>query len=160
MRFTRNESLSDFVEAAIGPAARRRGLAATTLIADWPLVVGERLAVRCQPVKLAFAPGRQSGGTLHLHAAASAALDLQFSERQVVERVNAHYGFAAVARLKIIQSPPVRPIVRPRRPPRSLPSSEQVAKLKTDTDRIDDPQLAEALLRLGCSIAAVNGPGR
>jgi hypothetical protein len=160
VRFTRNQSLSDVVDAVVGPAARRRGLAATTLIADWPLVVGERLAARCQPIKLTFAPGRQSGGTLLLHAAASAALDLQFCERQVVERVNAHYGFAAVARLRVVQAPPSRPQPRVRRATRAAPSSEQIEKLQADTKSVVDPLLAEALLRLGCSIAIVNGTRR
>jgi hypothetical protein len=160
VRPTRSHSLSEFVDAVIGPAARRRGLAATTLIADWPLVVGERLAARCQPVRLAFAPGRQSGGTLILHAAASAALDLQFSERQVVERVNAHYGFPAVARLRIVQAPPTRPKPLPRRMPRLAPSAEQVAAIRENTRSIADPELAAALVRLGCSVASAKGGRR
>jgi hypothetical protein len=160
VRVTRNQTLSDMVDAVVGPAARKRGLAAATLIADWPLVVGERLASRCQPIKLTFTPGRQSGGTLLLHAAASAALDLQFCERQVVERVNAYYGFGAVARLKVVQAPPGKPAMRQKRIKRPDPSSEQVARLRADTEAVGDPQLAEALLRLGCSIAVLNGNRR
>ncbi|HEX2524966.1 MAG TPA: DciA family protein [Geminicoccus sp.] len=160
VRSTRNQTLSDMVDVVVGPAARKRGLAAATLIADWTLVVGERLSSRCQPIKLTFQPGRQSGGTLLLHAAASAALDLQFAERQVVERINAYYGFAAVARLKVVQAPPGRPVPRVRRAARSTPSSEQVEKLRADTEKVGDPQLAEALLRLGCSIAVLNGTRR
>jgi hypothetical protein len=158
VRVTRSHRLGEFVEAVIAPAARRRGLAATTLIRDWPLVVGERLAARCQPVRVSFAPGRQSGGTLVLHAAASAALDLQFSERQVVERVNAHYGYPAVARLRLVQVPPLRlPPPRRRRPAR--PDEAEVARLSRATAEVADPELAAALLRLGCAIAVADRPG-
>lgn len=160
VRAPKNQSLGALVDTVIGPAARRRGLAATTLIADWTLIVGERLATRCQPVRLGFPPGRQSGGTLVLHAAASAALDLQFSERQVVERVNAHYGFPAVARLRIVQAPPVRPTPRRRPAPRPLPDAVQMAQIRDDTRSISDPELAAALVRLGCSIAGERGGRR
>jgi hypothetical protein len=160
VRFTKSHSLSAYVDAVLAPAARRRGLAAATLIAEWPLVVGERLSSRCQPIKLSFAPGRQSGGTLVLHAAASAALDLQFSERQVVERVNAHYGYAAVARLKIVQAPPNRPVSRRRRALRPKPDPEQLARIQAGTEAVSDPELAAALVRLGCSIATDTGRRR
>jgi hypothetical protein len=160
LRLTRSHSLGAFVDAVIRPAARKRGLAATTLIADWPLVVGERLAARCQPIRLSFPPGRQTGGTLVLHAAASAALDLQFSERQVVERVNAHYGYAAVVRLKIVQSPPSRPAPRARRTPRPSPDADQLARIKEGTAAIADPALADALERLGCLIVIEQGRRR
>ncbi|WP_205624937.1 DUF721 domain-containing protein [Geminicoccus roseus] len=160
MRLRKSHSLSEYVDAVIGPAARRRGLAATTLIADWPLVVGERLATRCQPVRLTFPPGRQSGGTLVLHAAASAALDLQFSERQVVERVNGHYGFGAVARLRIVQAPPIKPVQRRRQAPRAAPNPEQLGRIQEGTRSVADPQLAAALVRLGCAVLAEQGGRR
>ncbi|WP_222184289.1 DUF721 domain-containing protein [Geminicoccus harenae] len=158
VRVTRSQRLGEFVEAVIAPAARRRGLAATTLIRDWPLVVGERLAARCQPVRVSFAPGRQSGGTLVLHAAASAALDLQFSERQVVERVNAHYGYPAVARLRIVQAPLLRPPPPRRRRP-ARPDDAELARLSGATAEVADPELAAALLRLGCAIAVADRSG-
>ena len=160
MRSNRSHSLSAFVDRIIAPAAERRGLAAATLIADWTLVVGGHLAERCQPVRLSFAPGRKSGGTLLLHVAASAALDLQFSERQVVERINAHYGYAAVARLRIVQSPPARPMPRKRRAAPPAPDAVELDRIHERTDRIDDPALAAALERLGCSVLVEAGAKR
>ena len=160
LRSNRSHSLSAFVDRVIAPAAQRRGLAAATLIADWTMVVGEHLARRCQPVRLTFAPGRKSGGTLLLHAAASAALDLQFSERQVVERINAHYGYAAVARLRIVQSPPARPMPRKRRVVLPTPDAAELDRIHERTDRVDDPVLAAALERLGCSVVAHAGAKR
>ena len=152
--------MSEFVDAVIAPSARRRGLAAATLLADWTMVVGQHLAARCQPVRLTFAPGRQSGGTLLLHAAASAAMDLQFSERQVIERINAHYGFAAVGRLKVLQSPPARPRPRLRRAVLPSPTAEQLGSIRQQTHAVLDPALSASLERLGCSIVVQPGTKR
>ena len=74
--------LPDLVSKLLAPASRRRGLAEARLLTDWPAIVGSSVAARCQPVKLT--PDRRDvGGTLHLHVAGTAALELQHSEPQL-----------------------------------------------------------------------------
>ena len=79
--------LPDLLGKVLDPASRRRGLAEAGVLTDWPSIVGEALAARCQPVKLTGS-GRGHGGILHVHVAGSAALELQHSEPQLLERIN------------------------------------------------------------------------
>jgi hypothetical protein len=96
--------LPDLLGRVLDPASRRRGLAEVRVLTDWPSIVGEVLAARCQPVKLTGG-GRGHGGILHIHVAGSAALELQHSEPQLLERINSYFGYPAVARLRLIRAP-------------------------------------------------------
>src|SRR5262245_58226904 len=78
--------LPDLLGRVLDPALRRRGLAEARVLTDWPSIVGEVLAARCQPVKLTGG-GRGHGGILQIHVAGFAALELQHSEPQLLERI-------------------------------------------------------------------------
>ena len=104
--------LPDLLGKVLDPASRRRGLAEAGVLTDWPSIVGEALAARCQPVKLTGG-GHGHGGILHVHVAGSAALELQHSEPQLLERINSYFGYPAVARLRLIRAP----LALPRRVP-------------------------------------------
>lgn len=84
-------------------ALGRQGLAEAGLIADWPEIIGPRLADCCLPIKLSFPPGERVGGTLAVRVMGAMALELQHYEPQVLERVNTYFGYRAVSRLRILQ---------------------------------------------------------
>ena len=151
--------MAELIDRAMEPGARRRGFAAAAVVADWPLIVGERLSRRCQPIRLSFPRGQRSRGTLLLHASVSAAVELSHSERQVLERINGHFGFLAVARLRIVQAPLGRPLPAPRkvRPP---VDPQRLAELTAMAACVGDSELALALVRLGSSICAGAEPRR
>jgi hypothetical protein len=88
-----------------GPALRRRGFFESSLITDWPAVVGPYLAERCAPERLSFPRGRSGEAVLELRVDGAMAPELQHLEPQIVERINGHFGFAAVARLKFVHGP-------------------------------------------------------
>ena len=58
----------------------------------------------------------RAGGVLVLHVAGAAALELQHSELQILERINGFFGYPAITRLRLIQAPPLRSSARPERP--------------------------------------------
>ena len=89
----------------LDPAARRRGFAEASLLADWATIVGPALARRCQPVRVDYAPGRRSGGTLLLQVGGAAALEIQHAAPQLLERINAYFGHKAVRQLRLMQMP-------------------------------------------------------
>ena len=89
----------------LDPAARRRGFAEASLLADWATIVGPALARRCQPVRVDYAPGRRSGGTLLLQVGGAAALEIQHAAPQLLERINAYFGHKAVRQLRLLQMP-------------------------------------------------------
>jgi hypothetical protein len=117
-------------------ALGRRGFAEGGLALDWAAVVGEEIAANTLPMKLAYPRGERAGGTLHLKVASGYALVIAHCEPQLIERVNAHLGYAAVARLKLTQGAvPNAPRAE------SQPDSPPAAPVPG----IDDRALAEAL---------------
>ena len=85
------------------------------------------------------------------------ALRLQHEATEVIARVNAFLGFAAIGRLRIEQKP-VRDPSRPTRPvPRTL-SEGEAARLAAAVGGIGDEALREALRRLGASMLGERNP--
>lgn len=154
-RVGRARTVGETVAHLTRPLFRRRGLADGALARDWPLIVGEMLAQSSWPERIAFPRGQRTGGTLHLRLAhGSLALELQHLEPLVLERVNGYFGYAAVSRLKMVQGP--LPDAAPPAPERypELPElgSDDEATLRRRTDAVDDPELRQALERLGRAV--------
>jgi hypothetical protein len=149
--------LPDLLSSLLDPAARRRGLAEAKLLTEWPSIVGPALAGRCQPIRLDNSTGR-AGGVLVLHVTGAAALELQHSELQILERINGFFGYPAVTRLRLIQAPPrsrsrpAPPVDRPVSPADELEVSEAVQLIR-------DPGLRTALADLGRALKSRLHPG-
>lgn len=140
--------LPDLLGQLLDPAARRRGLAEAKLLTEWSTIVGSGLAGRCQPIRLARSTDRE-GGVLVLHVAGTAALELQHSEPQILERINGFFGYPAVSRLRLIQAPPTRSSGRTVPPvKRSVADAEEI-ELAQAVGNIRDPGLRDALQALG-----------
>lgn len=140
--------LPDLLSSLLDPAARRRGLAEAKLLTEWPTIIGPGLAARCQPIRLGRSTDRV-GGLLVLHVAGTAALELQHSEWQILERINGFFGYPAVGRLHLIQAPPSRSSARPE-PPRVRPvSAADELEVRKAVQVIRDPGLRTALADLG-----------
>lgn len=147
-------AVSRLLTKLLTPAARQRGFAAVAVVEEWPLIVGQNLARRCHPVRLAFRPGSKTGGTLVLQAAGGAALELQHSTPQILERVNDYFGFRAAARIQLLQMP-LRPHPPQPAPPRTRPLSDtEEATLAAEVAAVGDAELGAALAALGRSIKA------
>jgi len=132
------------------------GLALGSLLADWGTLVGPRLAARTAPVKLSFPRGERTGGLLQVRIAGAAALEVQHAEPQILQRINSFFGYAAVARLKLVQGPPPP---APRRPPpvlRALGAAEE-SRIARALETVEDAGLREALLGLGRCVVQRRG---
>jgi hypothetical protein len=118
--------LDDLARKLAAPALRRHGFAQDALVARWPEIVGDRFAEVSLPTRLSFAPESRTGGTLTIRIEGPMATQLQHAESLVIERANQFFGYAAVARLKLMQGPvpprQSRPrlIANPRPPPSSV----------------------------------------
>jgi hypothetical protein len=134
-------------------AIGRRGFTQGALLNDWPAIVGADLAKVSQPEKLVFPRGERIGGILHIRVSGGVALELQHLEPLVIERINGHFGYGAVARLRLIHAPiPHSPA--PRRAPRPTAAidPERKAKLTDMLGGIEDETMRAALERLGTAI--------
>lgn len=132
---------------------RRSG--AVHLALAWAEIVGPQLARQSQPVKLSGGPGRPA--TLRLRATAAAAFEMQHRSDEILQRINAYLGHAAVARLQFAQGPVGR-----RRAGASPPPAppERLREIETRAAAIADPALRAALTRLGQAIARHNAAAK
>jgi len=73
---------------------------------------------------------------------------VQYKARQIIERINAYFGYAAIAELRILQAP-----VEARLPP-ARPAARPVEPLTHEVAHIADPGLRGALARLGAGVRA------
>jgi hypothetical protein len=148
--------LPDLLRRVLEPAARRRGLAEAKLLTEWPTIVGSALATRCHPIRLSQR-GDAPGGILVLNVAGSAALELQHSEPQILERINGYFGYGAVARLRLIQAPLPRSKAEASSPATRGVSDAEEIEIAEAVRAIGDPKLRAALHGLGRTLKSRPG---
>lgn len=168
--FTRKRPASLFGIKAVGsflPGLTRKafekyGFSTVSLVTDWAAIAGTELAAYTAPERLKWprrvehpddnapTPGRaRQGATLVLRVDGARALDVQYKSRQIIERINAYFGYAAVAELRILQAP-LADSLRPAAPghrPALQPLTHEVA-------HVADPGLRGALAKLGAGVRA------
>lgn len=131
----------------------RHGFAHGAIVSQWPDIVGENMARHTQPEKIVFSRDGVSGGTVHLRCDSGAlATELQHLEPQILERINMFFGYQAVVRIKLIQGPLPRPRGATAPPPPKPLSRQEALALADQVAGVDDPELREALERLGQSV--------
>jgi hypothetical protein len=151
--FNHPRPLADLIEPALGASLKKQGFASADLLLTWTELVGERLAAVSQPRKILW-PRKPRGlrddepepGVLVLRVEGGLAIEIQHMAPLIVERVNAYYGWRAIARLTIEQG------VLRRAKPRKLrpePSPEAQAEAQARSQGIADEGLREAVARLG-----------
>jgi hypothetical protein len=134
-----------------------RGLGEAQLLTQWASIIGPTLAEQVSPDRLSFPRGERRNGTLRLRVAPAVALEIQHTEPVILERINAFFGYRAVARLVLIQGPPTRP-PRPRPPQRRPLTQAEQRLLDQRVESVDDSALREALARLGRAMLATPKP--
>src|SRR5690606_12195517 len=100
--------LAELVGRVIDPVTQRRGFATTGLIAAWRAVAGGRIAACSRPEKIVWPTGQATDSApalLVLRVDGPRAIFVQHEAGQIVERVNAFLGYAAVDRIRILQAP-------------------------------------------------------
>ncbi len=146
-------ALAPTVARLIRPALAKRGFAALSIVERWADIVGPLLAARTLPERIAFPPGKREDGTLHLRVDGGAlALELQHAENLILERINGHFGYRAVVRLRLVQ----RPMPERRGPPRpaAAPVMAPDPRLTARLSVVSDDELRDALARLGQAVRA------
>lgn len=153
-------AVGSFVPRLTRKAMEKFGFSTAALLTDWARIVGSDLAGYTSPTKLKWprAPGTYAetpaeetgrpGATLHLQVDAARALDVQYRTRQIVERINAYFGYRAIADIRIEQRP-----VAAEKPalPRDVVAAKparQRAGASIDLGQIADERLRAALDRV------------
>lgn len=150
--------LADTASGVLDPVLRKRAGINLALVQSWEDVIGPALGAQSRPLKILW-PRRAheddpfQPATLVIACEGFAAIRIQHETGEIMSRVNAFLGFAAIGRIKIEQKPVVhtaRP--RPKGPPVVDSASEK--RIETATQGIEDDGLRAALARLGRSVIA------
>ena len=148
--------VSDLAADILDPVLRKRAGVSIGLVQSWEEIVGSRMAPLTRPEKIIW-PRRMheddpfQPATLVVACDGVAALHVQHETGEIISRVNAFLGFAAVGRIKIVQKP-VETASKPRRAaPRTLSEAER-SRLAAPVDAIEDDDLRASLARLGATV--------
>ena len=177
-QWTSVRAVGSFVPQLTKKAFQKFGFSAATMLTNWAEIVGGETALYTRPERLKWPRNieiygdssgdtdghsgvRQcrSGATLVLRVEPARALDVQYQGRQLMDRINAYFGYRAISEIRILQAPiasslpksstkperPVQPICD--KPATNLPSDMTAAKSATGSDK-----LAAALSRLESNI--------
>jgi hypothetical protein len=131
------------------------GFSTATLVTDWSTIVGDQIAGYAVPERIKWPRGAgatdgaepetrgRSGATLVLRVDPARALDLEYKRQQILERINAYFGYRSVAELRLLQAPVTAS---------SKPAPEPPCEVKPceapELVGIADERLRSALLRL------------
>ena len=149
------EPVARLTEGAIRDAAGKRGFAVARLLTHWPEIVGEDIAAICRPVGMSH--GRGFGATLSLLTTGPHAPMLEMRLPAIRDRVNACFGYNAVARISLTQTAAsgfaegqahFTPAPGTARPQPRPPAPEVLRKAQASVSGIRDPNFRQSLERL------------
>ncbi|PWR02839.1 DUF721 domain-containing protein [Meridianimarinicoccus roseus] len=148
------------VQPQIRKAGEARGFAVSRLLTHWAEVAGPEIARLCRPVRIGYGKGGL-GATLTLLARGAAGPMVQAQLPAIRDRVNACYGYNAVARIRVTQTAESgfaegqTPFDAA--PPRPAAPSPQATQTAADLAQdVTDPALRAALAGLGARVMSRN----
>lgn len=160
-------SLSAFLPRLTRKAFQKYGFASAALVTDWSTIVGAEVASYTAPERLKWprlpeayaddgpAARTRPGATLVIRVDGGRALELQYRSRQLIERVNAYFGYRAVAELRFLQAPVARIRDEQRMEQRVHEPVTPAAAASPAVEAVENPALRSALARLEARIRAV-----
>lgn len=158
---------ASFLQQQIRRAAETRGFSQARLLTQWDEIAGPEIAAIARPVKVGYPPRGGLGATLTLLTTGAQAPLLEMQKEMLRERVNAVYGYNAIARISITQTAPTgfaegqaafrgEPRRKPASPSPTAPESRaQAARLVRP---VTDPALHDALERLAQNVLGRAAP--
>jgi hypothetical protein len=152
----RARSVGEFLPSLMRPAFEKYGFSSAAILTDWAALAGPELAAYTAPERLKWPrkkpgedAGAETGATLILRVIGARALEVEHRRPQIIERLNASFGYRAVAEIRVVQAP------LERRESRRAP-----ARIEADPDRlpaladIREERLRTAIARLAGGIEA------
>ncbi len=163
-------AVSAYVPSLTRKAFEKYGFATASLLTDWASIVGADVASYTTPERLKWPRGvdayaeveegaeRRPGATLVVRVDGPRAIELQHKTHQIIDRINASFGYRAVAELRFVQAPIYRP---QQQPPRQRASFRAPAPMADAPElaNVEDEALRAALSRLHASIRGARAGG-
>ena len=140
------------VTKIVKPLISKRGFGNSEIINNWVNIVGNKLAQNIMPQKISYNSNYNLDGVLLLRVnSSSVALEIQYVEKQIINKINTYFGFRAIGRIKIIQGPIPSPERKLTSKIRSIAKTDKI-ELERKLTSIKDPDLRVALAALGTAI--------
>ncbi|MBN9244810.1 MAG: DUF721 domain-containing protein [Mesorhizobium sp.] len=156
-RFSGNPvPVSDLATGILDPMLRKRAGISVGLVQSWEEIVGPRLAQLSRPERVQW-PRRMNEhdpfqpAALVIACEGVAALHIQHQTDEIIGRVNAFLGFAAIGRVRIVQKPASVRRKPPAPAPRTLSKAER-SQVASAVGGIEDEALRKSLERLGSAV--------
>jgi hypothetical protein len=151
------EPAAGFVKDPVRIVGESRGFAVARLLTHWAEIVGEDMARSTRPVKVGY--GRDGiGATLTLLTTSAQGPVVQMELPRIRDRVNACYGYAAIARIHVTQTAPTgfaegQVEFTPAAPETARPVDPAIATAAAQTaDGVRDTSLRAALENLARNV--------
>lgn len=170
------KTVGSFVPKLTKAAFERYGFPAAAILTDWEAIAGRELASYTEPERLKWPKQKdvatetdsvegikdatQPGATLVLRVDGPRAIEIAHRKTQLLERINAYFGFRAVTDLRFVQAPISRSKLKPKskvlmtRGPQAAAKSEPSPRQAIDFGKIANAGLRGALERLGTAVEA------
>lgn len=156
------QAVSSFLPRLTRKAFEKYGFASGSLLTEWASIVGADIASYTAPERLKWPrisdvtgdPDSEAdarpGATLVVRVDGPRAVELQHKTQQVIERINAAFGYRAVAELRFVQAP--IEVAQPKGHHLPSPTAEEPPQAAEELASIQDEALRRALSRLAVSI--------
>jgi hypothetical protein len=138
-------------------AGESRGFAVSRLLTHWAEIAGPQIAGIARPVNISYGRGGL-GATLTVLTTGPQAPMLEMQKETLREKVNAVYGYNAIARVRITQTAPDgfhegQALFKPQQKPEIQPPDPEIIRAAAKTvSPIQSDDLRAALERLGRNV--------
>lgn len=161
-------AVSSYLPQLTRKAFQRHGFSSAALLTDWAGIVGADVASYTSPERLKWPHRREgaggaeeherggSGATLVIRVDGPRAIELQHKARQLIDRINATFGYRAIGELRFVQAPIISTPVSWRAPAPRAPITAEHAP-SPDLATISDDALRQALTRLEANVHGRRG---
>lgn len=144
------KAIRKVIPAILKPMLDKRGLTQAAIILDWDKIMGGKISQYTLPEKITYYKNARSKGTLVLSVTPGWAPIIEHSKQQIMDRINAHFGYEAVSRLQMNQTLYRKPIVEI--PSEIKETQPQIQVCTKELMSIENEALREALVNLKTSI--------
>ncbi len=153
-RTYKSSAVGDLVARITKPALQKRGFTEQKLLLEWSSVVGPELARHTIPDKMVFDRHGKQAAQLHILCDPAWAMELQYLEPVLLEKIASYFGHKAVERIIIRQHPlPPAKAKAPAKPTATAPLNDTT---REQLSHVADDELREALSRLAASREQAN----
>lgn len=145
---------SGLLQGQVRRASETRGFAQTRLLTHWVEIIGPEMARQCRPVEVSYSRGG-FGATLVLLVSGALAPMIEMQKERLRERVNAVYGYNAIARIRLTQTAArgfAETVAQFSAAPPPKPQPHIIAKARNMTGDVADDELRQALERLAGNV--------